>query len=94
MGSAKKAADDVQTAMIEARKTIQAATQVMQEATHGKGVLPALLSNQELANDLHALISNLRAHGILFYRDSAAKSETTGTPPGRNQNAPRKSGGH
>ena len=93
MGSAKKAADDVQAAMIDARKTIQAATQVMQEATHGKGLLPALLSNQELANDLHALISNLRAHGILFYRDSAAKSET-GTVPGRNQNAPRKSGGH
>jgi hypothetical protein len=26
-----------------------------------------------LANDLHALISNLRAHGVLFYRDTAAK---------------------
>src|SRR5437773_2525307 len=64
-----------------------------QEGTHGKGLLAALLSNQELANDLHALISDLRAHGVLFYRDSAAKSETS-TAPGRNQNAPRKSGGH
>src|SRR6195256_229925 len=75
MGSAKKAADDVQAAMIDARKTIQAATQVMQEATHGKGLLAALLTNQDLARDLHALISNLRTHGILFYRDSAAKDE-------------------
>jgi hypothetical protein len=29
-----------------------------------------------LANDLHALISNLRAHGVLFYRDSAATAQT------------------
>jgi len=92
MGSAKKAGDDVQMALAEARKTIQAATQVMQEATHGKGLLPALLTNQELSNDLHALISNLRAHGILFYRDSAAKVEPR-APSARNQNSPRKSGG-
>ena len=35
--------------MVDARKTVQAATQVMQEATHGKGLLAALLTNQELA---------------------------------------------
>jgi phospholipid/cholesterol/gamma-HCH transport system substrate-binding protein len=92
MGSAKKAADDVQVAIADARKTIQAATQVMQEATHGKGVLAALLTNQELAKDLHALVSNLRAHGVLFYRDSAAKDEARAAGE-RNQNTPRKSGG-
>jgi ABC-type transporter Mla subunit MlaD len=92
MGSAKKAADDVQVAIADARKTIQAATQVMQEATHGKGVLAALLTNQELARDLHALVSNLRAHGVLFYRDSAAKDEARAAAE-RNQNTPRKSGG-
>jgi ABC-type transporter Mla subunit MlaD len=62
MSSTKKAADDLQ-------KVILAATQ-------GKGLLAALLTNQELANDLRALISNLRAHGVLFYRDSAAKIDT------------------
>jgi phospholipid/cholesterol/gamma-HCH transport system substrate-binding protein len=92
MGSAKKAADDVQVAIADARKTIQAATQVMQEATHGKGLLAALLTNQELANDLHALVSNLRAHGVLFYRDSAAKDEARAAAE-RNQNPPRKRGG-
>jgi len=76
MDSAKKAADDVQLAIADARKTIQAATQVMQEATKGKGLLATLLTNQELAKDLHALVSNLRTHGVLFYRDSAAKEET------------------
>jgi hypothetical protein len=28
-----------------------------------------------LSDDLHALIKNLRAHGVLFYRDSATNSQ-------------------
>jgi phospholipid/cholesterol/gamma-HCH transport system substrate-binding protein len=91
MGSAKKAADDVQAAIVDARKTIQAATQVMQEATHGKGLLAALLTNQDLAADLRALVGNLRAHGVLFYRDSAPKDEARAAAE-RSQK-PRKSGG-
>ena len=73
---AKKAADDLPTAIADARKTIQAATDLIQKASTGKGALPTLLSNQELANDLKALVTNLRAHGVLFYRDDAAKAET------------------
>lgn len=91
MVSAKKAADDVQVAIADARKTIQAATQVMQEATHGKGLLATLLTNQELAKDLRALVSNLRDHGVLFYRDSAANTEARATE--RKPETPRKSGG-
>ena len=66
MASIKKDAEDLQNAIADARKVFQSATQ-------GKGLLPTLLTNQELANDLRALITNLRAHGVLFYRDSAAK---------------------
>ena len=66
MDSAKKAADDLQNTILEARKVFQSATQ-------GKGLLATLLSNQELANDLRALIANLRAHGVLFYRDTTSK---------------------
>jgi hypothetical protein len=49
--------------------------------------MATLLSNQEFANDLKALVTNLRAHGILFYRDSAAKEEAQRqpNPPRRNQ---------
>lgn len=68
MGSIKQDAEDLQGAIADARKILQSATQ-------GKGLLPALLSNQDLANDLRALIANLRAHGVLFYRDSAAKMD-------------------
>lgn len=70
MDSTKKAADDLQTTILEARK-------VLQRATQGKGLLAMLLTNQEVANDLRALIANLRAHGVLFYRDTAPKTEMT-----------------
>ena len=92
MGSAKKAADDVQLAIADARKTIQSATEVIREASDGKGLLPTLLTNQELAKDLRALVSNLRTHGVLFYRDSAAKAEAKAAAE-RPQNTPRRSGG-
>lgn len=82
MGSAKQAADDLQIAMVDARK-------LFKSATEGKGLLPTLLTNQELANDLRALIGNLRAHGVLFYRDSAAKIEMKT----REQTKPRQTGG-
>lgn len=75
MSSAHKAADDMQFVMADARKAAQAATQVFHDATEGKGVLATLLGSPEMADDLRALVRNLRAHGVLFYRDSAPKSE-------------------
>jgi len=85
MDSAKKAADDLPAAIADARKTIQAATETIQKASTGKGALATLLTNQEFATDLKALVSNLRAHGVLFYRDSAAKEEAQ-----RQQTQPRR----
>ena len=78
MDSAKKAADDLQ--------------KVLASATQGKGLLAALLTNPELANDLRALVANLRAHGVLFYRDSAAKADNSAreqAKPPRNQTGSR-----
>src|SRR6266480_442111 len=69
MTSAKEAADNLQNAIDDTRKILRTATQ-------GKGLVATLLNNQQLANDLHALVSNLRAHGVLFYRDSAATAQT------------------
>jgi phospholipid/cholesterol/gamma-HCH transport system substrate-binding protein len=69
MTSAKEAADNLQNAINDTRKILRTATQ-------GNGLVATLLNNQQLAKDLHALISNLRAHGVLFYRDSAATTQT------------------
>jgi phospholipid/cholesterol/gamma-HCH transport system substrate-binding protein len=83
--SAKKATDDLPAAVADARKTIQAATEVIEKASTGKGALATLLNNQDFANDLRALVGNLRAHGVLFYRDSAAKEQARQpNPPRRN----------
>jgi phospholipid/cholesterol/gamma-HCH transport system substrate-binding protein len=92
MSSSKKAADDVQVAIADARKTIQAATQIMREATSGDGLLATVLTNPELAKDLQALVSNMRAHGVLFYRDSAAKAEARAAQK-REPEAPSRRGG-
>src|SRR5438105_6268169 len=79
MASAKKAADNLQSAIADTHKVLRSATQ-------GKGLVATLLNNQQLADDLHALISNLRAHGVLFYRDTAATAQpkpTEHTKPAR-----------
>src|SRR6188472_804732 len=73
MTSAKKAADGLQNAITDTRKVLHTATQ-------GKGLVATLLNDQQLSNDLHALVSNLRAHGVLFYRDSAAGGQAKPPP--------------
>ena len=78
MVSAKQAADGLQSAIADTRKVLRS---VMQ----GKGLVATLLNDQQLASDLHALISNLRSHGVLFYRDSATTREPK--PPAQTQPA-------
>ena len=68
MVSAKQAADNLQNAIADTRK-------VLRDAVQGKGLIAALLNDQALANDLHALITNLREHGVLFYRDTTAAAQ-------------------
>jgi phospholipid/cholesterol/gamma-HCH transport system substrate-binding protein len=85
VASAKKAVDSLQDAIADTRKMIRSATQ-------GKGLVATLLNNQQLADDLHALITNLRAHGVLFYRDTTATSQTKPpeqTKPARQQSRSR-----
>ena len=85
MASAKTAVDSLQDAIADTRKMIRSATQ-------GKGLVATLLNNHQLADDLHALITNLRAHGVLFYRDTAATSQTKPpeqTKPARQQSRSR-----
>ena len=63
MTPANVAADDL-------RKVLESARGLMEKATHGDGLLAALLSNRELTENFKALVINLRQHGVLFYRDS------------------------
>jgi virulence factor Mce-like protein len=85
MGSAKEAADDLKKAIVDARQTIRGANDLLKEASHGHGLLGTMLSNQKLAADLEALVSNLRRHGLLFYHDSAAPTQSEGNRPPRGE---------
>ncbi len=91
MTSARQTADELQLAIGDARKTIQGASRLMQEATTGDGLLPALLHDEKLAGDLRALVSNLRRRGVLFYRDVATQEEAraTASPASTRERRPR-----
>ena len=69
MASAKEAADGLQSAIAEQVHDLAG-------VVRAKGLVATLLNDQQLASDLHALISNLRNHGVLFYRDSAANTQS------------------
>ena len=60
--SAKSAADDLKKAIGDLRSLIQ-------QAKQGRGALAALISDREMAENLRALVSNLRRSGILWYKD-------------------------
>jgi ABC-type transporter Mla subunit MlaD len=71
IASAKNAADGVQNAIGDARKVLDSARVATDDATKGHGAVAALLTDPRLAENLTALISNLRRSGVLFYKDRA-----------------------
>ena len=84
MASANTAATDIREAVGDARGVIKSAQTalgsaqgVLKNAQSGQGTVPMLLGNREVADDLRALIGNIRRHGLLFYRDSPVSSSAT-----------------
>lgn len=64
LASTKAAAEEFRKAMVDVRALV---AQVKQ----GRGPLGALLNDREMADNLRALVVNMRRHGILWYRDAA-----------------------
>jgi phospholipid/cholesterol/gamma-HCH transport system substrate-binding protein len=60
--SAKSAADELKKAIGDIRSLIQ-------QARQGRGALGTLISDREMAENLKALVANLRRNGILWYKD-------------------------
>lgn len=75
------AAADVRTAVADVRTDVRGIVAtgqtVLKSAQTGQGTLPMLLGNREVADNLSALIANIRQHGLLFYRDSAPSTTKT-----------------
>ncbi len=60
-------------AAAEIRSAAQTINKMASDTRRGTGTLGALLTDESVANNLRALVSNLRARGILFYRDKAVE---------------------
>jgi phospholipid/cholesterol/gamma-HCH transport system substrate-binding protein len=71
--TADAAASDLRTVMSDTRKVLDAAGDLLKKAATGDGLIGALVSDPKLAEDLRALVANLRQRGVLFYRDAAPK---------------------
>ncbi len=80
METANGAANDLRTTIASARQTLDAAKAVIEKASQGNGLIATLLTNRELADNLKALVANLRQRGVLFYRDAAPPRQTPQAP--------------
>ena len=61
----------IKSAANSADRALDSARVLIGKANSGKGALGMLLADKETADNLKALISNLREHGILWYKNRA-----------------------
>ena len=59
----------IRSAAASADKALDAARTLFGKANSGKGALGMLLADKETAENLKALVRNLREHGVLWYKD-------------------------
>jgi ABC-type transporter Mla subunit MlaD len=59
----------IKTAAGTADKALESAKTLLNKANTGKGALGMLMGDKETADNLKALIKNMREHGILWYRN-------------------------
>lgn len=87
MSTADAAASDIRLAIGDVRQVTKNAGTLLETAQNGSGTIPLLLSNRETADNIRALLANIRKHGLLFYRDShTTDTELTDAPsPQKNQ---------
>jgi phospholipid/cholesterol/gamma-HCH transport system substrate-binding protein len=77
----RKVADTADTTLKSARTMVDTGTRVLQKADRGDGALGMLLSDRETAENLRALITNMRRSGPVFYKNrEAERSPPKATP--------------
>ncbi len=72
---ADKVMDSADSAMKSVDKGAAALGSAADDFRKGGGLLQALMKDEQLKREFTALITNLREHGILRYRDNAGKGE-------------------
>lgn len=74
-GKADKVMDSADAAMKSIDKSADTIGDAAEDIRKGEGLLPALMKDAELKAEFKNLITNLREHGVLFYRDHSDKRE-------------------
>ena len=74
------AAGDMRLAIGDFRKMADSANLLVKKATAGEGTLGTLISDRQTAENLKALIINLRRSGVLFYKDRPLPETEAVTP--------------
>lgn len=69
------AASDFRSMAKKANAAADSLQKMMKEAAEGKGPFTTLMKDKETADNLKALILNLRRSGILFYKDRPAEPD-------------------
>ncbi len=69
--------DDFGPAMAEFEATAENAHLATKKINDGSGLMGALISDPVLKDDFSSLVANLREHGILRYKDTAAKDSAS-----------------
>lgn len=77
------AAGEARLAVADFRKVADSANMLVRKATAGDGALGTLVSDRQTAENLKALIANLRRSGVLFYKDRPLPAPEVSTPPPR-----------
>ena len=70
-GDLKSTLAEIKKAASGADKALESAKTLMNKANTGKGALGMLLADKETAENLKALVRNLREHGVLWYKNKA-----------------------
>ena len=76
LASAGPALDEIRGAARRVEGFAKSAQELLDEAKNGKGPLYAVMKDEKMAQDMKNLMANLRKHGVLFYSDDSAQSES------------------
>jgi len=70
-GDLKATLAEIRNAASAADKALDSAKALFNKANSGKGALGMLLADKETADNLKALVKNLREHGVLWYKNKS-----------------------
>lgn len=83
MADFKKVAEGAGRTFDSAKAMIETGNKVLQKAERGDGALGVLLSDRETAENLRALVANMRRSGPVFYKDRAPERAVPTPAPKR-----------